>query len=400
MLNVNARSQRALVMLHFVDSVGKGVFLSGGTLYFLRVSGLSAAQIGWALSLSAVAGLVATLTLGQVADRIGPRVVLASMLMLQALGFACYPLAPNFALLMVAVILVGFGELGGGPAFGSYVSELHEPDQRVHARAVLRTAFNVGFSLGSGVAAIAAFAGDAWLSSLPLVAAIFLAGSALCTGLLPHVAPTGSGGAVFTAARDVRYLTVILLQFPLALHYSMLIVGIPLWLSAETDLPDGFAPAMLIVNTVLAVLFQIPLSKNVKTTEDARLAARTASCVIAVSCLTLSLTGTVNTGLAAVALVVAVGLLTLGEIRQGASAWGLAHGLAPDSSRAEYLGTFNLYSVVQGIVGPILISTSIGSLGAFGWILPCILILVAGFLTPWAVTSFVHSRIDSMGDTV
>ncbi|MER7330072.1 MULTISPECIES: hypothetical protein [unclassified Micromonospora] len=55
-------------------------------------------------------------------------------------------------------------------------------------------------------------------------------------------------------------------------------------------------------------------------------------------------------------------------MQQAASAWGLAHELAPESAQAEYLGAFNLHGVAQNVFCPALLVAALGATGSWGWV--------------------------------
>jgi hypothetical protein len=73
-------------------------------------------------------------------------------------------------------------------------------------------------------------------------------------------------------------------------------------------------------------------------------------------------------------------LLTVAELQQSASGWGLAHGLAPDHAQGEYLGAFNLHIVAQGAIGPGLVSALTISFRSWGWAAVAALAVFASLL--------------------
>ncbi len=73
-------------------------------------------------------------------------------------------------------------------------------------------------------------------------------------------------------------------------------------------------------------------------------------------------------------------LLSVAEVMQSASAWGLAFGLAPKHAEGEYLGAFDLHVATQNIAGPALFSGLVISAGFWGWIAIAGLMLAAAAL--------------------
>ncbi len=141
---------RTLGALHFVDSLGNGLFMAGSAVYFVTVAGLPATVVGLGLSLAGLSGFVASLVFGRLTDRTGARRLLAVLLLLLAGAYALYPAVHSPAVYFPVVVLTGALEYGCGPAFGALIAELVPEGERVTARAALRSLFNAGFSAGAG----------------------------------------------------------------------------------------------------------------------------------------------------------------------------------------------------------------------------------------------------------
>ncbi len=388
------RPGRILLLLHLLDALGKGVFLSVGVVYFTQVVNLSAAQIGLGTSLAGLGGLLATLTLGVAADRLGPRLILFLMLLLQAVGFLLYPAVQGPLFYYAVAFAIGTADYGGGPAFGSIIGAMYPTDQRVRVRAVLRTAFNVGFCLGSATSAVAIAAGGRWLQGLPLLTALLMLVSASLVPLLPRVARVPKDKSrLLSAISDRKFMTVVALNFPLALHSTVLLVALPLYIIDRTELPKAVVPPILIVNTALVILLQVRASRGADTTSSASRVARESGFWLAAACACVVPMAMLPRTLALVDLVLVVLLITMAELRQATAAWGLAHGLAPDHARAQYIGTFNLYSVAQSIVGPVILVAAVGDFGTTAWLLTALFIVASGLLMPRAVAAMRSSPI-------
>lgn len=375
------RNARVLGLLHLADAIGKGLFLSASAIYFITVKHLTAGQIALGFSAAGLSGFAASLVLGVVADRVRATRLLFLMLALQALGFMLYPLVGSAASFYLLITCIGIAEYGGGPPFASIVASLFEQESRVRVRATLRSIYNVGFSLGSGMVALAVLIGPHAIRSLPILSGILLATSAILTLRLPSIERLASRSArLFGAVRNPRFLSVVCLSTPLASHASIILVALPLWVVSRTEAPRSVVPLVLIANTVLVVLFQVKVSAGAESVPGAARVARRAGMWLAAGCLVVTVTSRVGGLAAAVLVCVAVALLTMAELQQSASAWGLAHGLAPEDAQAEYVGAFNLHSVAQGVFGPSLLVAAFSLTGSFGWVLIAAVVLGAAVL--------------------
>jgi hypothetical protein len=184
--------------------------------------------------------------------------------------------------------------------------------------------------------------------------------------------------------KDKPYLGVIAASSLLALHGSVLLVGIPLWLVTTKILPNSVVPVFFVVNTVLVVLFQVRCARGSETVSGSIAAARKAGAISVAACLALALGDVITPWVAGFVVLVAVLLLTFAELWQSASAFGLSFGLAPEAARGEYLGAFHLHVVLQATVGPAMVSYLVTHGGAYGWVALCV-IFAAG---TWVIAPF------------
>ncbi|MBV9024682.1 MAG: MFS transporter [Streptomycetaceae bacterium] len=361
---------RTLGALHFIDSMGNGLFVSGSAVYFVVVAGMPASQVGLGLSLAGLSGFVSSVLLGLAADRMGARRLLALLLLALAGAYALYPAVGSTWEFFAVVSLVGALEFGCGPAFGALIMDLVPEENRVPARAALRSLFNVGFSVGALLAAGFIAADGTALQLLPLGNALtFLAAAAMVLRLPASTARCGAGdGGRFRALRDVPFLSVIGASSLLALHSAVLLVGIPLWIVKNSGLPHNLVPLVLVVNTVLVVLLQVTAARGSETLGGAITAARKAGLISVTACAVLAVAALTGVWLTGIITLAAVLLFTLAELWQSASGFSLSFGLAPDSARGEYLGAFNLHVVAQATVGPAVVSLLVVGHASYGWL--------------------------------
>jgi MFS family permease len=361
---------RTLAVLHFVDSLGGGLFVAGSAVYFVLVARIPAAEVGLGLSLAGFTGFLSSVILGRIADRVGARRLLLLLLLTLAGSYAVYPAVRSPWAFFVVVALAGALEFGCNPAFSALLMDLVPEEDRVPTRAALRSLFNIGFSGGALLSATFIGAGGTALQLLPLGNALSFALCAVLVLRLPGSAarPNAAGGGRLRALRDLPFLSVVGASTLLALHSAVLLVGIPLWIVRKSGLPHSAVPLVLVLNTVLVVLFQIRAARGARTLDGATSAGRRAGLVSCAACAVMAVAGLTGVWLTGAIALAAVLLFTLAELWQSASGFGLSFGLAPDSARAEYLGAFALHVVVQATVGPALVAFLVIGYGPAGWL--------------------------------
>jgi MFS family permease len=374
--------RRRLIAIRFVGAIGKGVFVSGSVVYFTLHVGLSAKQVGIGLSAAGFAGLVSSVMFGMIADRMPKRTLLCALFAAVAVGFGLYSLVGGATEFYILVMLIAFIDYGIGPTENALVATLIPDGERVRLNAMMRSVFNIGFSGGIGVAAVAAV-NDRLLVMIPVGSAVLLGAAAVLVTRLPEGAPAKAADRPrpFGAVRNLRFLGVVGLSSILASHITVLMVVLPLWALNRTAVPPFLVPLLLVINTVFVILFQVRASRGAETVAGAASTARRAGLWIAAACGIVSVTAfSGNVVLALVAFIATVLALSVAEVLQSASAWGLAFGLAPRHAQGEYLGAFDLHVATQNIAGPVILSGLVISLGFWGWAGIAVVMLAAAWL--------------------
>jgi MFS family permease len=131
---------------------GNGVIGPFLIIYLHNVRGLSLGMAGLVVASGAAAALFSGFVAGALADRLGPRVVLSTALVLGASAFALFPLIRETWHAFALNLLAGVGTGAFWPSQSTLLSSLTPPERRHSAFAQQRMTMNVGFALGALVA--------------------------------------------------------------------------------------------------------------------------------------------------------------------------------------------------------------------------------------------------------
>lgn len=378
--------QRVLAASNFVYTVGSGLYLTAGVLYFTEAVRLPAGQVGLGLGVAGLFALVSGVGVGHLADRCGARGVYGATLLVQALATAGFVLADSFWP-FVLVVCVAAAAKAAGVAARSPLIRHYGGERPQEFRAYLRAVTNVGVSVGAVGAGWAVQVGTVTAYQLMVAGnAVAFVVSAVLLALLPPVAPVPSGdGPRWIALRDRPYLLLTILDGVMAIQFKVLTVAIPLWLVGATAAPHWLISGTMLTGTVIVVLFQVRASRDIDSPEAGGRAYRRAGVAFLLSCSVVSLSAGVPARAAAALLVTGVVIHTVGELWHSAAGFEVSFALAPRHATGQYLGVFGLGAGLAEALGPGLLIALCITWGRPGWYVVGALFAVTGLLTPTTV---------------
>ncbi|MFG2605960.1 MFS transporter [Streptomyces sp. NPDC048514] len=371
---------RVLQTNTLIASTGYGLYISGGALFFVQVTGLSQTRVGLGFSLAGLLGLLLSLWAGRLADRWGPREVFLgfSAVLVSLLLAAVF--VDSYLGFLAVIMAIGCAETGTTVARGAVTGAILPKDTRVHLAAVTRVLTNIGFSVGVIIAGTVIGIGTTAAYScliLGMAVTCFLAGlSSLRLPRIPPARAKADAGRRTRSRYDIPYMAVSFVGGLALIGHTVLTVGLPLWIIDETSLPRPLAAWMILGNTVLVILLQVRTARGSATTDGARRMQRRAFVVLAGACAVAPLTRVFGTVAAAAALLVAVGLLTLGELWGESANWSFRYGLADSDAHGAYSGMYVFSSSLPVAAAPVLVTFLTGRFGTAGWLALALVFLV------------------------
>ncbi|MWA15794.1 MFS transporter [Streptomyces sp. BA2] len=365
------RSERVLILASFVNRVGNGLFNAASALYFTLVVDLPAAQVGAALTVAGLIGLLAGIPGGHLADRRGPRTVMMLALAVQAVAMSALVLVESWGALTLIATVDQLAAAVGGAAWGALVVRVGT-DRPALFRAKLRTYVNLGVVLGTVGAgfAVAAHTRTAY-TVLILGNAASFALCALLLILLPNyrALPPPSQQRRWIALTDRPFVAFTALYGAMGLQYSAVSLLLPIWISEHTDAPRWTVAAVFAVNAGVCVLLQTRIGSRIETPREGGRAFRTAGLLFLVSCPMMALTAHTPVWAAAGLVVAAIFVHSLGEIWESSAGFALGFGLAPDHAQGQYQGLLGLGFSAGQALAPAILTTVVLGLGTAGWLL-------------------------------
>ncbi|WP_428951593.1 MFS transporter [Streptomyces sp. cg35] len=373
-----------LSLLTLLNAFGRGLFFPVSVLYFTRIIGLSATSVGIGLTVAGLFGIAAGVPAGRASDRWGRRPVLTVLWIGCGAALAAYTLIGSYAsFLATAIGYAALCQASMGVRNALYADVL-PAGTRVEGRAHLRMVTNVGMGVGGAFGALALQVDSrAGYTALILVDAVAFVGSALMVLRLPgggarRPVDDSPAESRWRAVRDLPYLGVTFLNAVLALQYSLLEVGLPLWIVQHTDAPRWSAALIMILNCALVALLQVRATRGVEDLSGAVRAMRRSGLLLALSCAVFACTAGLSPLWALAVLVVGAVVQVLAEVLSAAGGWTVGYGLADARAQGVYQGVFNSGQAAATMAAPALVTATAIDHGTAGWAVLGVLFVAAG----------------------
>ena len=378
---------------------GFGLIITASALYFTRVVHLSTGEVGVGLSIAGLIGLVAGIPAGDLADRYGPREIFRGAMLVQFLTTLSYVFIRNFAEFFIAATLDMLAITASMAAEGA-LNRRVGGEEATAFRASLRAVANLGVSFGSVGCGIAVQI-DTPASYRALIitnALMFLVAVAL-VGRLPRyeALPRDESGPRWGALSDRPFIAYTILSGAMSIQFGVLMFLLPLWLVLHTDAPRWSIGLFTLINTVLCVLFQVRVGRNVHTIRQGGAALRRSGVIFLVSCAAFGLTAGLPGWAALLLMAAAMAVHTYGELWFSASTFALDINLAPANAQGQYQGLVGIGFGAGQAAAPLILIGLCLSLGRVGWFGLGLGFALLGLLAP-AVTGWAErTRTDIPG---
>jgi MFS family permease len=313
-----------------------------------------------------------------------------------AAGVGSFLVVRSFALFLVAAIVYACSQTGLTAARQALLAGLVQPAERTRIRAFLQSTVNAGLAVGAllGGIALRFDTTASYLTVFAIDAVSFLVAAALIRRV-PAIAATTStkGEPRLAVLRDRPYAVLALLNAIMLLFMPLISLIGPLWIATRTSAPSWVVASLMIVNTLGVTFFQVRIAKSVTDLRSASRSIRYAGIAMLAACLVFAVTAAdLSPSTAAVVLVIAAALLTLGEMKLASGAWEISFGLAPAGKQGQYQGFFGTGPAIARMLGPALLTTVVLGWGPIGWILVGALFLGTSCVTGPAVRWAARTR--------
>jgi MFS family permease len=312
--------------------------------------------VGILVAIFSISGMVGSALGGALADRMGRKVVIIFSLILSSLSALGMGFAPTLGIFIVVVVFVGTLSSIGHPAHEAVVADLLPPDKRAEGYGIIRVVFNLAVIIAPPIAGLLISISYLTLFIVDAALSMIIAGIVLVAlpetkpQAEPHTKPetmrqTFAGyGRVF---QDRPFLAFIGVTVLMTLVYMNMNSTLGVYLRDEHGLPEIGFGWLLSINALMVVFLQFWVTRRLEQYKPMLMMAA-GSLLYAIG---FAMYGFVPTF---VLFVVAMVIITIGEMVVTPFQQSLVASFAPEAMRGRYMAVSGLSWSISFTVGPYL----------------------------------------------
>lgn len=345
-----------LVGVTFVDRLGGSLLYPFFALYITSRFGVGMTQVGVLFSLFFLSSFVGSMIGGAMTDRLGRRSMVIFSLLTTSISSVAMGLVGSLNAFFVVALIGGVFNEVGGPAYQAMVADLLPSEKRAQGYGVIRVAFNLAVAIGPAIGGFLAarsylllFVSDAVISSITAGLVYFT---------LPETKPAAVEGApaesltdtfrgYLTVLRDAAFMGFLGASILMGFVYMNMGTTLGVYLRDVHGVAESGYGLILSLNAAMVVVLQFPITRRIEGLPP-MLVMAAGTFLYAIG---FGLYGLV----ASFALfLVAIAIVTLGEMLVAPVGQAVSATLAPEDMRGRYMSIFGLSFGIPFAVGPLL----------------------------------------------
>ena len=345
-----------LVLGTFIDHVGGALIFPFLTLYITRRFGVGMTEVGVIFGLYSIAGVLGSMFGGALADRLGRKGMLIFGLVASALTSLLMGLVGSIELFFFSALVVGLFANAGGPAQQAMVADLLPEEQRAQAFGILRVVVNLAVTIGPAIGGLLAARSYLLLFICDAVASMITAGIvALAIRETKPASRPGESqqtiartfGGYGTVLRDTTFVLFVGACIFMILAYIQINGTLGVYLRDVHAVSEQRFGYIMSLNAALVVLFQFSIARRI---------SRYRPLVVMAAGALLYAVGFGTYGFVSTywMFLLAMVVITVGEMLVVPTSQALAAQMAPEDMRGRYMAVFGFTWVIPMAFGVLL----------------------------------------------
>lgn len=343
-----------LVLASFIDVIGSTLIFPFFALYITQKFGVGMTQAGVLLGIFSISGLVGSIIGGALTDKFGRRGIMLFGLVFSGFSSITMGLVGKLYVFYGLAVVVGLLSNIAGPARQAMVADLLPETQRSEGFGILRVAANISWIIGPSIGGF--LASKSYLLLFVLDALLSLITAIIIYKLIPETKPETSEEkeqeslletvvGYRLVIRDTAFIAYLVVSMLMIIVYQQLYSTLSVYLRDVHGVPTQGYGLLLSLNAGLVVLTQFWITRKSKRFSPMLMMALGTG---------LYMIGFTMYGFVTVyfLFVVAMLIITVGEMIVVPVGQALAARFAPEDMRGRYMAFYGLSFTVPQTVGP------------------------------------------------
>jgi len=339
---------------HFIDVIGNTLLMPFFALYVTQKFDVGMTQAGIILATNSIAGMVGSTLGGAMADRFGRRGIILFGLVVSALSGLTLGFVDKFYMFYGLSVFVGLMSSAAQPAHQAMVADILPPEKRAEGFGMMRVISNFAWIIGPTIGGFLASYSFLYLFLSDAVISIITA--VLVFRLLPETRPqpkeNTEGVSLLETLRGYRVAIAdrpfggfVMASILMILVYQQMYTSLSVFLRDVHHVDPQFYGLVMSTSAVTVVLFQFATTRIIK---------RYPPFLMMVAATFFYMIGFGMYGFVATVplFMLAMVIITIGEMIGMPTSNVLAAHFAPEDMRARYMAVFGLTWTVPAMIGP------------------------------------------------
>jgi MFS family permease len=343
-----------LVTATFIDRVGGTLVFPFFALYVTHKFNVGMTEAGVLLAIFSVTGLTGSMVGGALTDKFGRRGIVLFGLVFSALSSLAMGFVNDLPVFYGLAVVVGLLSNVGGPARQAMVADILPEEKQAEGFGVLRVAANIAWMIGPTIGGFLASRSYLLLFVLDAVASVTTA--LIVYRLVPETRPEGPEGqpqqtllqtvsGYRLVLADKVYAAFLVTSMLMLIGYQQIYSTLSVFLRDVHGIPTQAYGLLMSMNAGSVVLLQFWVTRKTRRYRPMLMMAAGAALYL----VGLTMYGFVS---AYALFLIAMLIITLGEMIVMPTGQALVAQLAPEHMRGRYMAVFGLSWTIPATVGP------------------------------------------------
>jgi len=345
-----------LVFGRFIDQLGGALIFPFLTLYITKKFNVGMTEVGLVFGLFAISGFVGNMLGGALTDRLGRKGIVIFGLLASAFVNLTLALVNTIEMVYVCALFIGLLGNASGPAGQAMVADMLPEEKRAQGFGILRVVFNLAVTIGPAIGGLLATRSYLLLFVCDAVSSTITAGIVALAiretkPASPEDEPEQTMGQTFggylDVLRNVPFVLFVGAFILLTFVYMQMNTTLGVYLRDTHGVPERGFGYLLSLNAAMVVLFQFALTRRVANYKPLIVVAA-GTLLYAIG---FGMYGFASTNFF---FVVAMVVITTGEMLVAPHSQALVAKFAPEDMRGRYMAAFGISGAIPWAVGPLL----------------------------------------------